>query len=211
MTVWFSDPMELFRNDKLWTFWPTNDQNPNERVNASTRFILYAAVALYLINRDIRIFILSVVILSVMFFLYKNNVISRPTYASGFGDCQEPTFENPMGNVLPTDFADRPDRPTACYAPSVKNEIKRYLDDTIPYDAGRSRSALPSVQRYVAARQFYTNPNTMIPNDQTSFAEFCYGKKHEPMCKDDPSVCNPNARGVQLKAFEGLDMNSNRR
>ena len=25
------------------------------------------------------------------------------------------------------------------------------------------------------------------------------------MCRDDPSACNPNARGAQLEAFGGLD------
>ena len=36
-------------------------------------------------------------------------------------------------------------------------------------------------------------------------------KKNRPMCKDDPSVCNPNARGVQLGAFAGLDPNGDLR
>jgi len=31
-------------------------------------------------------------------------------------------------------------------------------------------------------RQFYPTANTKIPNDQTAFAEFCYGNM--PSCKD---------------------------
>ena len=31
-------------------------------------------------------------------------------------------------------------------------------------------------------RNFYTMPNTQIPNNQKKFAEFCYGNM--PSCKD---------------------------
>jgi len=31
------------------------------------------------------------------------------------------------------------------------------------------------------------------------------------MCRDDPSQCDPNFRGVQLEAFAGLDSSGNSR
>ena len=36
--------------------------------------------------------------------------------------------------------------------------------------------------RNISSRQFYTNPSTTIPNDQESFAKWCYGDM--PSCKD---------------------------
>ena len=70
---------------------------------------------------------------------------------------------------------------------------------------------MPQQQRKAAARQFVTGPVTTIPGDQTGFAEWCYGKKFSPMCKSDPSVCDPDSRGVQLDVFGGLATNGDRR
>ena len=52
---------------------------------------------------------------------------------------------------------------------------------------------------------------TSIPGDQTAFAEWLYGGKGDDFCKTDPSLCDPNARGVQLEAFSGLQSNNDKR
>ena len=57
---WFDKPKELFRSDKILSFWPNENQSASERINASTRFILYLACALYIIKRDIRIIALAI-------------------------------------------------------------------------------------------------------------------------------------------------------
>ena len=41
-------------------------------------------------------------------------------------------------------------------------------------------------------RQYYTTPNTQIPNDQTSFAKWCYGT---------PATCK---EGNNLQCFNNL-------
>ena len=214
MTVWFYDPSILFRNSKILKFWPTSNQSVDERVNSTTRFILYVSLVIYLIKRDARVLLLALMVLGVLFILYKSNVItpednkSRPSASGDFDyspNCQLPSRNNPMANVLLNDYEDDPTRPPACYYPTVKNDVQLYMEDTIPYDAGRSRSSLPKYQQRAAARQFISMPSTTIPNHQTDFAEWCYGKKDRPMCRDDPSVCNPNMRGAQLEAFAGLD------
>jgi hypothetical protein len=210
--VWFNDPAQLFKSDRILSFWPTASQDPETRINAATRFILYAACVIYLIKRDIRVFALAAMVLFVIFILYRNGMVKQP-YArpvvsldqSYNPTCQRPTFDNPMGNVLLSDYVDQPNRPPACDYSTVRKQVKHYLDDTIPYDAGRSRSAMPEFQKNAAARQFVTTSASTIPGDQTGFAEWCYGKKFAPTCRDDPSVCNPNARGVQLEALGGLE------
>jgi hypothetical protein len=211
--VWFNDPKELFRSDKILQFWPTPNQDVTTRINATTRFVLYASCIIYIIKRDPRVFVLAGMVLFVIFVLYKKNMVAIPEprpmvsldQPYSYGDsCQRPTFDNPMGNVLLSDYIDQPNRPQACDYSSVRGKVKRFLDDTIPYDAGRSRSAMPEFQRNAAARQFVTTSATTIPGDQTGFAEWCYGKKNAPMCRDDPTKCDPNFRGAQLEAFGGL-------
>jgi hypothetical protein len=125
--------------------------------------------------------------------------------------CQMPTPNNPMGNVLITDFTDAPNRLEACYYPTVKPFVQAYSSDRIPYDAGRSRTSMPKYLRNAMERQFVSNPVTKIPGDQTAFAESLYGRKNAPMCKSDTRFCDPNARGVQLEAFSGLGTNGDKR
>lgn len=213
MTVWFSEPLELFKNSKILTFWPHSGQSVDERINSSTRFVLYLSTLLYLIKRDPRVFVLAAMVIGTLYVLYKSGQIKglnveRATHGSS---CQMPSEENVMANVLLTDYVDQPNRPSACYYPTVANDVSVLLDDTFPYDSGRSRSPLPKYQRKFGARQFFSNPVTKIPGDQTAFAEACYGPKFQPLCRDTPGVCDPNFRGAQLEAFAGLDPNGDKR
>ena len=175
---------------------------------------------MYLLKRDIRIFILAIMVLGVLYMFHQNGMIEKPGSVpmpnmshdvDYVPDCQLPSAQNPMANVLLSDYTEDPDRPPACYYPTVEKKVKRVLDDTIPYDCGRSRCSLPKYQRNAAARQFVSMPVSTIPGAQTAFAEWCYGKKYQPQCRDDPSKCSPNARGVQLEAFGGLDRAGDKR
>jgi hypothetical protein len=205
MKVWFDEPQQLISTDQVAKFWPTNEQTPEDRVNAASRFIIYVCCIIYLIRRDPRIFVLGATVLGVVYVLYRSKMV-RETYgisAQG-NDCQMPTEDNPMGNVLITDFTDAPNRLEACYYSSVKPSSDSYTSGRIPYDSGRSRTALPKYLRNGMDRQFVSSPVTKIPGDQTAFAEWLYGPKNGPMCKSDSQSCNPNARGVQLEAFAGI-------
>jgi hypothetical protein len=208
MKAWFDDPQQLIRADRVTQFWPNRDQTPEERINSASRFIIYATCIIYLTRRDPRIFVLGATIISVLYVMYRSKMVKEGYGLSVRGDgrgCQMPTQDNPMGNVLMTDFTDAPNRLEACYYPSVKPFVKNYLDDRIPYDAGRSRSPHPMYQRSASARQFVTTPVSKIPGDQTAFAEWLYGPKNGDLCRNNPRMCDPDARGVQLEAFAGLD------
>ena len=205
MKAWFDDPQQLIRADQVAQFWPTSEQTPEDRVNAASRFVIYVCTVLYLTRRDPRIFVLGATVIGVIYVLYKSRMV-KEAYGSGVqgARCQMPTEDNPMGNVLITDFTDAPNRLEACYYPSVKSYVNSYTSDRIPYDAGRSRTSMPRYLRNAMERQFISNPVTKIPGDQTAFAEWLYGPKNGPMCKSDTRFCSPDARGVQLEAFAGL-------
>ena len=214
MKAWFDDPQQLIRADRITQFWPNRDQTPEDRINAASRFIIYSTCIIYITRRDPRVFVLGATILSVLYVMHRSNMVTEG-YGLGIDGsregCQMPTQDNPMGNVLITDYTDAPNRLEACYYPSVKPFVKSYLDDRIPYDAGRSRSPLPKYQRNAAARQFITAPVSKIPGDQTEFAEWLYGAKNGDICRSNPRMCNPNARGVQLEAFGGLGYDGGKR
>ncbi len=212
MKAWFNDPQQLIRADQVTQFWPTSEQTPEDRVNAASRFIIYVSCILYLTRRDPRIFVLGATVIAVIFVLYKSKMV-KETYGIGVnrGKCQMPTEDNPMGNVLMTDYSQAPNRLEACYYPSVKPQVQRYTSDRIPYDSGRSRTSMPKYLRNAMERQFVTMPVSNIPWGQTEFAEWLYGAKNGPMCRSDPSQCDPNARGVQSESFAGLGGDGDKR
>jgi hypothetical protein len=201
MKAWFDNPQQLINAEKVLQFWPTREQTPEERVNAASRFVIYVCCVLYLIRRDPRVFVLGLVVLSVIYVLYTSKMV-REKYGGDTkpAKCQHPTQDNPMANVLITDYTDAPNRLEACYYSNVKPKT----GDRIPYDGGRSRTPMPKYQRNGLDRQFISNPVTKIPGDQTAFAEWLYGPKNGPTCRSDTRLCDPNARGVQLEAFAGI-------
>ena len=211
MTSRFEDPKQLIRTDKVLEFWPSKTLTPEERINATARFIIYATCIIYLINRDIRIFVLGGTALGVLYIMERSDMVREglPRTANNGIPCQLPTQDNPCANVLMTDFSDRPDRPSACYAPTVKNTTDAYITNGIKYGPSRSRSSLPRFQRNALARQFTTTSNSSLGNDP--YYEFIHGKKGEKTCRQDPRLCDPDARGVQLEAFAGLDPTGDKR
>ena len=213
MTSWFEDPKQLVRVDKVHEFWPSKTQSSAERVDASARFIIYATCLIYLIKRDPRIFVLGATAVGVLYIMEKSNMVKdgvRPTnvYNNIGKECSMPTKDNPMGNVLMSDYVDRPDRPQSCYYPTVKTPVNNYLTGDIEYGPMRSRSALPDQQRNALSRQFVSMPDTSIGN--TPYYEFIHGKRGDT-CRQDPRLCDPDFRGVQLEAFAGLDLNGDAR
>lgn len=214
MSSWFQDPKQLVDDKKVLEFWPTNVQSSADRVNAGSRFIIYAASVHYLIKRDVRIFVLAATALGVLYVMERSGMVKEGVargveYYENIGDvCQRPSRDNPMANVL---IGDDPNRNQACSYPSVRADADAFVVGETPFGPARSRSALPKYQQNALSRQFVTAPVSTVGGDQTGFAEWLYGKKGAPMCKSDGGVCNPNARGTQLEAFAGLQPNGDRR
>ena len=186
------DPKAVFKTNDLLKFWPTSTQSADERVSATTRFILYAVCVVYLINRDPRVFALGVVALSILYYMWTTNMIKDGKLRTTIGDGRMsnmfrkdvtlPTLENPMGNVLLNEYVDYPDRPSAPWYPSMRAQVQQAWSQIHPFERQRD-----------AERNFYTVPATTIPNDQTGFAQEAYGKPFASKCHDQGGYsCNPD-------------------
>jgi hypothetical protein len=186
------DLKRIFNKDEILDFWPTSKQTAQERTLATARFVIYATCVVYLINRDPRIFALGILVLSILYYLWSANLIKdggvRGLQADGrfSGPMRDavtlPSFDNPMGNVLLSDYVDNPDRPSAAWYPSVRAEVQQKWSQIHPFERVRD-----------AERNFYTAPVSTIPNDQTAFAEASFGRKFAPMCKDQGgAACDPD-------------------
>ena len=101
---------------------------------------------------------------------------------------KQPTKRNPLMNVLLPEIQYDPQRKAAAPAfnPTVEKTInakvanpKLFLDlgDNIAFDA--------------SMRNFYATAATTVPNDQTAFAEYCYGTM--PSCRGGDYIqCSKN-------------------
>ena len=203
------DPKEIFKSSELLDFWPTATQSAKERVLSTTRFILYATCIVYVINRDPRIFALGVLALAVLYYLWHMNMISDGKMRGSATDGRVPgplrdnvtlpTIDNPMGNVLLTDYVDNPDRAAAAWYPNMRKEVQIAWSQIHPFERQRD-----------AERNFYTVAASTIPNDQAAFAYGAYGKPFAPKCHDQGGAsCDPDRfysafpETTQLRAGNG--------
>jgi len=187
--IWYRDFGILF-GDRLIEFWPTSDQTFAERVNAVVRFILYGTILTYALTRDPRYVFYGAATVLIISFIYENKTRTEAfregekaagVGAQGKAACTRPTKSNPFGNVLLTDYADRPDRPAACTVDEVADETRDAFNHKL------FRNLTDVYEKENSQRQFYTMPSTTIPNDVKGFAEFTYGIRSN--CKTNPEQC----------------------
>lgn len=194
---WFRNPLHLFARNKILLFWPLARQNKVERLNSATRFILYTMIVLFLLNKDVRVIYLGSTVILVMASMFLMGNIKEGMRPADFADSGSsfstsgakvtaPTADNPMGNVLMTDYADNPKRPAAAYYPTVKNTINKIMGAQRPRDQADVYSS-----RDQSRRAFYSMPSTTIPNDQGAFARAAYGPIVDKVCRSERDACFP--------------------
>lgn len=99
--------------------------------------------------------------------------------------CRMPTIDNPLMNPTVLDYGTE-FQPEACNADDddIKNEIR------VNFNHELFRDVDELWERQNSQRQFYTMPNTSIPNKQTEFAHWLYRQPDGMRCKDsDMSKC----------------------
>ena len=120
--LWVDDITILINSDKLVEFFPRSDMSREAKMNAITRFSIYASIVMYLYNRNVNSFFFALVTMSVIFLLNHSSKTKgdietfdeRVEGAEGGGKCIKPTRENPFMNVLLTDYENNPRRKEAC-------------------------------------------------------------------------------------------------
>tara|TARA_A200000113_G_scaffold191016_1_gene179563 strand:+ start:535 stop:1224 length:690 start_codon:yes stop_codon:yes gene_type:complete len=200
-TFWLNDPTILFNKDSVGQVWPAPAMSTNEKLNAITRLVILLTILGYLVTGNFRVIITGVVtIIAVALLKYlkrdddiKQNIknaakegfatLDRETLAKM--RMETPTADNPMMNVLLPQIQDNPNRPAAAPAfnPVIVEDINKKtqemvvnnFDDKKGIDERLFKDLGDSFQFDRSMIQFNATANTTIPNDQKSFAEFCYG------------------------------------
>ena len=102
--------------------------------------------------------------------------------------CRRPTNNNPFMNPLIIDYNNNKYNEVNDVGSCINNnndEVNKEINDKFNKDLYRDIDDL--FDKKNSQRQFYTVPNTMVPNDQTGFAKWCFGQ--QKTCKEDQENC----------------------
>lgn len=173
--VWFMDPYELLDISKLYDFYPKDVMSYNEKLNSFIRFTVYFSIITYLINKNMKVFY-SIFFGGVLTFIlhhFKKEIFNdnqEDFEENDTQECTSPDENNPFMNVLVSDYQTNPDRGEACDVDEEK--IKNKMEKHFYKDLYRGVDEV--FDNNYSYRQFYTTPNTTIPNDQEGFAKWLY-------------------------------------
>jgi hypothetical protein len=199
---WLDNPNILFNKKKIMHIWPQSKYSCTGKLNAITRLVIILTLLGYLFTRNVKIIVTGVITIIVIIILYKTQKrkrkLNKKILKEGFTSPElyervkssfvKPTKTNPLMNVLLPEIQYNPQRKPAAPAfnPTVEKQINnKVADPRLFLDLGDNIAFDQSM------RNFYATPNTTIPNDQTAFAEFCYGTM--PSCRGgDYLQCSKN-------------------
>lgn len=217
---WGKNPNMLFDPKYIMEIFPTSDMKYNQKLNTVSRLVILLTLVFYFVSRSIRVFIIGLLTLAAVWILeYTQHKEKKVRFKDEEGFQSGPaleftrdkhipnnifaetTAENPLQNVMITDFdrASEKKPAPATYIPETQQEIlehtKNMIDDINPEQPKISKKLFRSLEDNLAFEQsmrpFYSNPSTTIPNDQKSFMDFCYGDMVS--CKEgNPFACTRN-------------------
>ena len=205
--IWLNDPTILLDKSQITEIWPNKNMCSNRKINAITRLVIILTVIGYLITGSVKIIfsgIITIILLIILskseyFSNIKNIIGSKEAFTNNIinsDDFTNPTKDNPMMNILLPEINGNPNRSVA--APSFNREVMNNINNITQEQIITNNDLDPKLFKDLgdqlefdqSMRNFYTTPITTVPNDQTSFAEFCYGNM--PSCKEDYQQCSKN-------------------
>ena len=154
----------------------------NAKLNAITRLVVLLSVAAFAMTMAIKF--LAVGLLTVAALAVYQSMTKRPPNREAFTPQElkehtTPTEKNPLMNVLLPELNGNPNRKPALksYLPETNDLIKAKVKAAISKDVDPRifRGTTDELDLEYSMRNFYTMPNTTVPNNQAEFADFCYG------------------------------------
>jgi len=209
-SFWINDPLILINEKYILNFWPNESMSRNEKLNSISRLIIILTIIGTLITQSLRMIITGIITLGVIILLYyiqKQEISKKEGFSSlNFinNNYQAPKIDNPLMNVTLPEYKENPNRKPAApsFNPIVEEKINEKTKDFVVKQFNNSTKCEDELiknrlfqdlgDNFIfnqSMRNFYSTPNTTIPNDQKSFAKFCYGDMTS--CKEgDPIACS---------------------
>ncbi len=197
--IWYKDLKTFVTLDNLTRFIPTSTMTFPQKLNALMRFSIYFSILVYFVKTDLRVFYFIIFMAALTAFLFemydRNRKKTNEMYQRlGWGydsklktPCTLPSKNNPMANILISDYSLNPKRNPGCDINNkkIKNLAEEYFEDNLYRDVD------DVWKRKTNSRNYYQTPIQTIPNNQQTFAEWLY--KTGPTCKEgNGSKCHKN-------------------
>jgi hypothetical protein len=195
---WSENPNILFNKEYIFEFFPTDDMTYPQKLNAVSRTIILLTIISFAYSQQSRILIIGIITLAAIYFLYvyrtqerkkieqfENPALEVLKDFDTTGIFDTPTSINPLSNILLPDIDFNPDKKPA--PPTTSEKTKTAILDSAKQLVADANPGQPDIVDKIftdlgdklifeqSMQQFVSNPSTTIPNDQTAFAEFCYG------------------------------------
>ena len=184
-SFWFENPSILFRKDKILRFWPYNTMSFEEKLNATTRFVIGVSLFGFMLLNNYLILLFGIVlILSILFlYMYMKKQIVETLDNQNLDDTNKFTKDNPLYNVLMSDYTDNVNKESvklpydSPQETAINNSVKNFVleNNKDNKDIGNIFNNLSNKMNFEnSMRQFHMNPSTTIPNSQDDFLKYCY-------------------------------------
>ena len=195
---WGTDPNILFTGKYLYELFPTENMTYDQKLNAITRLVILLTLLAFVVMKKFSYIVIGIITVGFIYiYHYYHDKMLKEQFENPADQVLEdhnvmtddvfdkPTSSNPFGNVLVTDIEYNPNKKPAPPAfneninEDIMKESKQMVQELNPDQPDISEKLFKDLGEQLtfeqSLRQFNSNPNTAVVNDQTGFAEFCYG------------------------------------
>lgn len=214
---WYKDPSVLYDKDYIFEIVPSKHFDIIRKLNSTVRLSIIYSIIVYFINKDNRYLVLPFVVAAVTWVIWRRqpdihvNDVLEESMSNKLDDlvkindlvteCRVPTKDNPFMNPGLLEFSnDNINMPKSC--PSYNNVgVQKRIDELFNKDLYRDVKDV--FNKNNSQRQFYTVPGNQVPNDQNSFANWCYGMPET--CKEGNKLSCLSGKGNPGGSFSATD------
>jgi Family of unknown function (DUF5762) len=193
-----------FFADDINEFYKSNDIVPlkemtlEEKFNCIGRLIVLVSIITFCFTLDLTALIGGVLAIFLLIMIYKLKDHKKKTSTDSFVNLNPKTLQktlktefqqtkktNPLTNVLLTEIVDNPNRKSAPPTFNIEvnreinNRTKEMIQDMNPTIENTNKQLFGDLGEMFefehSQRQFYATANTRVENNQTAFANWCYG------------------------------------
>ena len=182
---WKDDFSILYNTDRLTEFFPSNDMNFNEKLNALVRLCTYAGILLYLYHKKNDYLYLPVIMMSVSLFLHNMHSYERNEQfkiikkTPVIDNSISPSTHNPFMNFnIMNNTNDQKKQP-------INNDPKLIENK---FNEGLNKNADDVFDKSHSDRQYFSMPWTGPSNEQGDYSKWLYNNLNNT-CKIDQDKC----------------------
>jgi hypothetical protein len=200
---WYNDFTVLYDPELITQFYPSKEMNIVEQLNACVRCAFYFSILLFIYKGSTSVFYIPIIALGVTYYIWNRIPADKLKFNERFNGSVainrlSPTYNNPFMNPNlvvhdPNTFLDKSKK-------VVKFDVNHHIDDIKDtaikgevenkFNARLYQGVSDVFNNENSQRQFYHVPSRTYPNDQGTFAKWCWGLDKTCKAGDWPACLN---------------------